>query len=127
MGGRGGGEGGLDRVGAWQRWPSSSSLQVPKADAATIVNSRFPVPRYIVCDQHKSQARFLMAKLNPSITQNNEVGPGSSAPIFTDDVSFAVFMVRPARAPGTLPRATLAHAAPPPTPQEHLIKLSTQS
>lgn len=56
-----------------------------------------------MCDQHKSQARFLMAKLNPSVTQANEINmPGGAPPIFTDDVSFAVFM-------------------------EHLIKLSTQS
>jgi len=29
-----------------------------------------PPSRFIVCDQHKSQARFLMAKLNPSITHH---------------------------------------------------------
>ena len=27
---------------------------------------RFPVPRYILCDEGKSQSRFLMAKVNPS-------------------------------------------------------------
>ena len=64
---------------------------MPKDDAATIMNARFPVPRYIVCDQHKSQARFLMAKLNPSITHNNADAAGV-APVFTDDVSFSVFM-----------------------------------
>lgn len=66
-------------------------LQAPKEDAATIMSTRFPVPRYIVCDQHKSQARFLMAKLNPSVTHNNMEGAGV-APVFTDDVSFSVFM-----------------------------------
>jgi protein transport protein SEC23 len=76
-------------------------LQSPKDDAASIMDSRFPVPRYIVCDQHKSQARFLMARLNPSVTHNSLDTTGT-APIFTDDVSFAVFM-------------------------EHLIKLSTAS
>ena len=70
---------------------SPVTSQVPKADATTIMNSRFPVPRYIVCDQHKSQARFLMAKLNPSITHNN-ADAGSVAPVLTDDVSFSVFM-----------------------------------
>lgn len=72
-----------------------SLLQSPRDDAAAIMESRFPVPRYIVCDQHKSQARFLMARLNPSVTHNtldqNGLGTGV-APIFTDDVSFHVFM-----------------------------------
>jgi protein transport protein SEC23 len=58
------------------------------------MENRFPVPRYIVCDQHKSQARFLMARLNPSVTHNTlDGGMGSGvAPIFPDDVSFHVFM-----------------------------------
>ncbi len=49
------------------------------------MESRFPVPRFIVCDQGKSQARFLLAKLNPSVTHTST--NGSHAPIFTDDVS----------------------------------------
>lgn len=58
--------------------------------------------RYIVCDQHKSQARFLMAKLNPSITHHTgEVGLSGQA-MLTDDVSLRVFM-------------------------EHLMKLAVQS
>ena len=38
------------------------------------------------------QARFLLAKLNPSATYNSahDVAPGSDI-IFTDDVSFQVF------------------------------------
>lgn len=72
-------------------------LAAPQTDAALIMGDRFPVPRYIKCDQHKSQARFLMAKLNPSVTQNNIDGTtnaagGPSAPVFTDDVSFGVFL-----------------------------------
>jgi protein transport protein SEC23 len=76
-------------------------LQAPKDDAAAIMRLRFPVPRYIVCDQHKSQARFLMARLNPSVTHNSMDASGV-APVFTDDVSFNVFM-------------------------EHLMKLAVQS
>ncbi len=76
-------------------------LQKPKDEAALLMETRFPVPRYIVCDQHKSQARFLMARLNPSVTHNNLDGTGA-APIFTDDVSFNVFL-------------------------EHLMKLAVQS
>ena len=75
-------------------------LAAPGSDAQTIMDSRFPVPRYIVCDQHKSQSRFLMAKLNPSVTHNSSDGHGEV--IFTDDVSLRVFM-------------------------EHLMKLSVQS
>jgi len=61
-------------------------LEAPQSDAQMIMDSRFPVPRYIVCDQYKSEARFLMAKLNPSATHNSENGMGG-AQVFTDDVS----------------------------------------
>mmetsp|Transcript_4402 Transcript_4402/g.8480 ORF Transcript_4402/g.8480 Transcript_4402/m.8480 type:complete len:822 (-) Transcript_4402:68-2533(-) len=74
-------------------------LEAPQSDAQMIMDSRFPVPRYIVCDQHKSEARFLMAKLNPSVSHNSEAGSGTA--VFTDDVSLRVFM-------------------------EHLIKLAVQ-
>ena len=76
-------------------------LAAPQADSQSIMDERFPVPRYIVCDQHKSESRFLMAKLNPSVTHNNNDGSGGQA-IFTDDVSLRVFM-------------------------EHLMKLAVQS
>ena len=68
------------------------------------MESRFPVPRYIVCDQHKSQSRFLMAKLNPSVTHNttDQYGATPQTPVITDDVSLKVFM-------------------------EHLMKLAVQS
>ncbi|KAJ6809322.1 protein transport protein SEC23 [Iris pallida] len=67
-------------------------LQAPHDDAQVIINDRFPVPRLVVCDQHGSQARFLLAKLNPSSTYNSahEVAPGADI-IFTDDVSLQVF------------------------------------
>jgi protein transport protein SEC23 len=78
-------------------------LESPQREATQIMADRLPQPRYVVCDQHKSQARFLMARLNPSITQANvENSAPGTAPVFTDDVSFNVFM-------------------------EHLIKLSTQT
>jgi len=67
-------------------------LRAPKDDALVIMESRFPVPRYIVCDQHKSQARFLMAKVNPSVTHNHVDATAATAPVFTDDVSLKVFM-----------------------------------
>ncbi|KAG8481212.1 hypothetical protein CXB51_025958 [Gossypium anomalum] len=67
-------------------------LQAPQADAQMIIQERFPVPRLVVCDQHGSQARFLLAKLNPSATYNNSsnIAAGSDI-IFTDDVSLQVF------------------------------------
>jgi protein transport protein SEC23 len=66
-------------------------LLAPQSDAQVIMDSRFPVPRFIVCDQHKSEGRFLMAKLNPSVTHNTNDG-SAGQPIFTDDVSLRVFM-----------------------------------
>ena len=76
-------------------------LEAPQNDAQMIMNNRFPVPRYIVCDQHKSEARFLLAMLNPSVTHHSTEASSSQA-IFTDDVSLRVFM-------------------------EHLIKLAVQA
>ena len=79
-------------------------LNAPQEEAAAVTEARFPMPRYILCDQHKSQARFLMARLNPSITHTSDssgMGAGGAA-VITDDVSYSVFM-------------------------EHLIKLATQS
>ncbi|KAH1097491.1 hypothetical protein J1N35_014412 [Gossypium stocksii] len=67
-------------------------LEAPQVDAQIIIRDCFPVPRLVVCDQHGSQARFLLAKLNPSATYNNatDIAPGSDI-IFTDDVSLQVF------------------------------------
>ena len=69
-----------------------SLLEAPQSDAQLIMDARFPVPRYIVCDQHKSEARFLMAKLNPSVTHNSDLGGIGGAQVNTDDVSLRVFM-----------------------------------
>lgn len=66
-------------------------LIAPQTDAQRIMDQRFPVPRYIVCDQHKSEARFVIAKLNPSLTHNTNDGSVGER-IFTDDVSLRVFM-----------------------------------
>ncbi|KAI3894855.1 hypothetical protein MKW92_006488 [Papaver armeniacum] len=68
-------------------------LKAPHDDADATIKERFPVPRLVVCDQHGSQARFLLAKLNPSATYNSTANPlpGGDV-IFTDDVSFEVFL-----------------------------------
>lgn len=67
-------------------------LEAPKADAEALLSERIPLPRLVECDQHGSQARFLLAKLNPSVTHNTEQYGGNSEVIFTDDVSLQVFI-----------------------------------
>ncbi|KAI6218611.1 Protein transport protein SEC23 [Aphelenchoides besseyi] len=67
-------------------------LEQPVSDAAAILQDRFPVPRYIVTEHEGSQARFLLSKVNPSLTHNNPYSQEGGAPVFTDDVSLQVFM-----------------------------------
>nr|VDC63585.1 unnamed protein product [Brassica rapa] len=65
-------------------------LQSPRDYSDTIINERFPIPRLVICDQYGSQARFLLAKLNPSSDGNGPFSGGSN--VFTDDVSLSVFL-----------------------------------
>ncbi|KAF2881616.1 hypothetical protein ILUMI_24559 [Ignelater luminosus] len=69
-------------------------LQAPVDDAHEILQTRFPMPRYIDTEQGGSQARFLLSKVNPSQTHNNmySYGGDGGAPVLTDDVSLQVFM-----------------------------------
>ncbi|RWS13257.1 transport Sec23A-like protein [Dinothrombium tinctorium] len=73
-------------------------LDAPENDAKELMVTRFPLPRYIVCDQGSSQARFLLSKVNPSLTHNTTVdyygdpSAAAAAPVLTDDVSLQVFM-----------------------------------
>jgi protein transport protein SEC23 len=73
-------------------------LENPVTDAQDLLVDRFPIPRYIVCDQGGSQARFLLSKLNPSTTHmstsmyGTAQAAGAGQAIFTDDVSLQVFM-----------------------------------
>jgi protein transport protein SEC23 len=60
-----------------------------------LIQDRFPLPRFIVCDAGGSQARFLLSKLNPSTTHTTGSYGGVSQTaqtIFTDDVSLQTFM-----------------------------------
>lgn len=41
-----------------------------------ILQTRFPMPRYIVTEAGGSQARLLLYKVNPSLTHNNMYGWG---------------------------------------------------
>ncbi|KAL2401782.1 Protein transport protein sec23 [Exophiala dermatitidis] len=70
-------------------------LEAPKEDARELVQDRFPLPRFIICDAGGSQARFLLSKLNPSTTHATGGYGGVSQTaqtIFTDDVSLQTFM-----------------------------------
>ncbi|EMC97458.1 hypothetical protein BAUCODRAFT_33174 [Baudoinia panamericana UAMH 10762] len=70
-------------------------LEAPKEDARELIQDRFPLPRFIVCDAGGSQARFLLAKLNPSTTHTSSSYGGvqqTAQTIFTDDVSLQTFM-----------------------------------
>lgn len=81
-------------------------LEMPLADAKQTLQSRLPCPKFVVCNAGGSQARFLLAKVNPSNTHASLVQEfGAEAvgtSIITDDVSVKVFM-------------------------EHLIKLATSA
>lgn len=67
-----------------------SLLDAPQSEASSIIRRRFPTPRFTDCDQNGSQARFLLAKLNPSATYNSTAAVSSEV-IMTDDVSLQVF------------------------------------
>lgn len=56
------------------------------------MKKRFPVPRFIDCDQHTSQARFLLATIDPVITHTTMGNVNSGEVVFTDDVNLKVFM-----------------------------------
>eukprot|EP00268_Persea_americana_P036418 TRINITY_DN3589_c1_g1_i1.p1 TRINITY_DN3589_c1_g1~~TRINITY_DN3589_c1_g1_i1.p1 ORF type:complete len:801 (-),score=119.10 TRINITY_DN3589_c1_g1_i1:489-2891(-) len=66
-------------------------LEAVDLDAEAFLSGRIPVPKLVRCDQHGSQARFLLAKLNPSVTQKTQFGNHSDI-IFTDDVSLQDFL-----------------------------------
>ncbi|ODQ80021.1 hypothetical protein BABINDRAFT_161666 [Babjeviella inositovora NRRL Y-12698] len=75
----------------------ASLLQDPKREAAELLVDRFPLPRFIDCDEGGSQARFLYSRLNPSTAYNKPDDPfgmsgGAGAVVLTDDVSLQTFM-----------------------------------
>ncbi|KAI8322648.1 putative SEC23-component of COPII coat of ER-golgi vesicle [Martensiomyces pterosporus] len=67
-------------------------LEAPVQDAQELLVDRMPVPRYIVCDQHGSQARFLVSKLNPSTSYNSANQYGGGEAVLTDDVNVSSFL-----------------------------------
>ena len=70
-------------------------LEAPMTEAKALAGQRVPVPRIVECNQGGSQARFLLAKLNPSATHDTSASlaaaTGASEIILTDDVSLNVF------------------------------------
>jgi len=67
-------------------------LNRPKEDAQNIIKNRFPMPRFIECDQHTSQARFLLAAIDPVVTHTTINNMSRGEVVFTDDVNLKVFM-----------------------------------
>jgi len=80
-------------------------LESPMQDAADILAKRFPLPIYVVCDQGSSQARFLLAVLDPGksgsanplfLPASGTTGPdgniAKSQLLHTDDVPLHMFM-----------------------------------
>lgn len=92
-----------DKIAAWRKQNYHTMdeyksfkdfLNAPVEDANDLMAHRFPLPRYVVCDQGSSQARFLLSRVNPSITHNTAMGyygDPALAPVLSDDVSYAVF------------------------------------
>lgn len=73
-------------------------------EAAGLIADRFPLPRYVTCDEGKSQARFLYSKLNPSENdesngsgQMGNFGGDSKTVVHTEDVSLKTFFTHLAK------------------------------
>jgi len=66
-------------LGVEQNFMFRQLLSTPREEATTLMEQRFPVPQYVICDQHKSQARFLMSKVNHSLSAHNHTprNPGN--------------------------------------------------
>lgn len=68
-------------------------LEMPREEVVSIVEDRFPLPRFVDCDDGGSQARFLYLKLNPSNSYNSlNVYGGGGAILMTDDISLQGYL-----------------------------------
>jgi len=75
-------------------------MQAPLNDATEILKSRFPCPKFVECDSGGSQARYLIAVLDPAETHNSQqpqfgmqaAGRQGSDIVFTEDVPLSVFL-----------------------------------
>ncbi|XP_063901865.1 protein transport protein Sec23A-like isoform X2 [Zophobas morio] len=81
------------RAQGYQNMPEHTAfrqlLEAPVADARALISDRFPVPRFIDTDQGGSQARFLLAKVNPPTNQQLYEEVDS---LLTEDVSLQEFL-----------------------------------
>ena len=66
-------------------------LAAPVSDTTEILQTRFPVPRYISTEQGGSQARFLLCKVNPSQTHNNAMYGSVSKFIAMQDIKVRMY------------------------------------
>ena len=68
-------------------------LEAPKTDASTLIADRMPMPMYVVCNQNTSQARFLTASVDPTITHTTAAPGGADGQVvLTEDVNLQVFV-----------------------------------
>ncbi|CAH8429068.1 unnamed protein product [Schistosoma mattheei] len=69
-------------------------LDKPRYEAQELLKTRFPVSRYVETEHDGSQARFLLSKVNPSLTHHTmySFGQDSGSAVLTDDVSLQGFM-----------------------------------
>lgn len=69
----------------------AATIAAANDQAAALMAARSPLPRLVRADQGTSQARFLLARLNPSKTQANSEGAEVGTLVYTDDVPFDAF------------------------------------
>lgn len=68
-------------------------IEMPKEDAARLMHDRMPLPMYVDCDQATSQARFLIASVDPAITHlAAPTAEDAGQRIFTEDASLQTFI-----------------------------------
>nr|CCC93887.1 putative protein transport protein Sec23A [Trypanosoma congolense IL3000] len=71
-------------------------LQLPVDDAARLVESRYPTPRFIYVCQDDPDARILRNRINPSRSYGTEgdqhYGGSEGELVYTDDASLGVFI-----------------------------------
>jgi len=67
-------------------------LEAPNEYIEQLKKERFPQPRFIKADEGKSQARFLTARVDPTITHKSSFGSKGDEAIATEDAPLEVFM-----------------------------------
>lgn len=69
-----------------------AALEQPMKEANDLVNERFPTPQFVSCDQDSSQARYLLARCNPSSDSSFAAAYGTKENLGTDEPSLAKFL-----------------------------------